>query len=129
MKELYHYLEIVRIADVNKLHQDASGRILNVEYLPGRNKVCFDTDKELKIITKIKDKDGVMYYEYEIKTVAEVAKEVIAGINNRKVVVVMTDGKDVFWMGNRDFPATVNLIPNLNNCEVNIQCSSLFPVF
>lgn len=129
MKELYDYFEIIRIVDINKFQQAPSGRILNVEYLPGRDKVCVDTEKEFKITTKTKDKDGVTHYDYEIKAVAKLTKEVIDGINNRKAVITLTDGTDIFWMGNKDLPATITLIPNLNNCEINIQCSSLFSVF
>ncbi|MFR1239678.1 MAG: hypothetical protein ACLSDJ_00430 [Butyricimonas faecihominis] len=129
MKQLMNYLEVVRVIDVNKYFYDLQGRVIGFELIPGREPVCIYTDKEYTLTTKTQEKNGNIQFNHEIKTVAELSERDVKRLNKSKVIIVITDDKKKYYIGNVNLPATIILLPKLETCAINISCSSLSPIF
>lgn len=129
MKQLMNYLEVIRVIDVNKYFYDLRGRVTGLELIPGREFVSIYTDKEFTLTTKTQEKNGNIQYNHEIKAVGELSERDVKRLNKSKVIIVITDDKKNYYIGNVNLPATIILIPKLETCEINVSCSSLSPIF
>lgn len=129
MKQLMNYIELVRIMDVETVETDKTGRVTDVKLRSGRSKFCFLTDKELKITCKSKEKEGNTNYDVDLKAYAALSAADVVCLNNRLVLAGVSDDERMYWVGNKDFPALVTLITDLNTCEIDVSCQSLTPIF
>ena len=59
----------------------------------------------------------------------ELSERDVKRLNKSKVIIVITDDKKNYYIGNVNLPATIILIPKLETCEINVSCSSLSPIF